>query len=412
MTRLLYAFLPFVGGAMIAAQAPVNARLRVVLGSQFGSAVVSFVVGLILLLGAMVVTGQGGALAAVGSGPWWAYLGGLFGAVFVVATLVSSPRIGVTVDVRRRHRRPDHPVVADRPLRLVRRDADRPHLGAGGRPGADPDRPAPVAAVLRRARLGHPGVPGRGDDQLVAPGARRLRGEVGDRRPPRPRAPSTPPGGRPSIGLRSVWMIPSATSSATWTPFGRSSRARAWVSARAPNWAAAQGPRPGIARRADPPETWISVPAPRRSRAAPPPRRIAQAAGRKPRHPRVQALGRRRGQRAAAEAVVARHRRGGVDDQVEAPQIPLGPRRGPRPPPRGRRRRRARWPPRGGPRAARSSGLVAAGHGEDPPAGREPVRHDRPADVAGAEHDEDRWAAHAGSLAAVGRDGAGVDSRR
>ena len=97
MTRLLYAFLPFVGGAMIAAQAPVNARLRVVLGSQFGSAVVSFVVGLILLLGAMVVTGQGGGLAAVGSGPWWAYLGGLFGAVFVVATLVSSPRIGVTV---------------------------------------------------------------------------------------------------------------------------------------------------------------------------------------------------------------------------------------------------------------------------------------------------------------------------
>ncbi len=97
MSRLLYAFLPFVGGAMIAAQAPVNARLRVVLGSQFGSAVVSFVVGLVLLLGAMVVTGQGGGLAAVGSGPWWAYLGGLFGAVFVVATLVASPRIGVTV---------------------------------------------------------------------------------------------------------------------------------------------------------------------------------------------------------------------------------------------------------------------------------------------------------------------------
>ncbi len=97
MSRLLYAFLPFVGGAMIAAQAPVNARLRVVLGSQFGSAVVSFVVGLVLLLGAMVAAGQGGGLAAVGSGPWWAYLGGLFGAVFVVATLVASPRIGVTV---------------------------------------------------------------------------------------------------------------------------------------------------------------------------------------------------------------------------------------------------------------------------------------------------------------------------
>lgn len=97
MTRLLYSLLPFVGGAMIAAQAPVNARLRVALGSQFGSAVISFVIGLILLLGALVVTGQAGAMASVGAGPWWAYLGGLFGAVFVVATLVASPRIGVTV---------------------------------------------------------------------------------------------------------------------------------------------------------------------------------------------------------------------------------------------------------------------------------------------------------------------------
>ena len=96
MTRLLYALLPLVGGAMIAAQAPVNARLRTVLGSQFGSAVISFAVGLVLLLGALVVTGQAGALSGVGSGPWWAYLGGLFGAVFVVATLVASPRIGVT----------------------------------------------------------------------------------------------------------------------------------------------------------------------------------------------------------------------------------------------------------------------------------------------------------------------------
>lgn len=97
MTRFLYALLPFVGGAMIATQAPVNARLRVALGSQFGSAVISFLIGLILLLGALLVTGQAGAMGSVGGGPWWAYLGGLFGAVFVVATLVASPRIGVTV---------------------------------------------------------------------------------------------------------------------------------------------------------------------------------------------------------------------------------------------------------------------------------------------------------------------------
>lgn len=97
MSRLMYSLLPLVGGAMIAAQAPVNARLRVALGSQFGSAVISFLIGLILLLVALVVTGQAGSMASLGDGPWWVYLGGLFGAVFVVATLVASPRIGVTL---------------------------------------------------------------------------------------------------------------------------------------------------------------------------------------------------------------------------------------------------------------------------------------------------------------------------
>ncbi len=96
MPRYAYLLLPLIGGAMIAAQAPVNARLRVVLGSPVGSALVSFVVGTVLLLGAVVVVGDAGRLGALGGGPWWAYLGGAFGAVFVFATLVASPRLGVT----------------------------------------------------------------------------------------------------------------------------------------------------------------------------------------------------------------------------------------------------------------------------------------------------------------------------
>ena len=86
--------------------------------------------------------------------------------------------------------------------------------------------------------------------------------------------------GRLAMRLRSVRMIPSATSSATWTPAGRSSWASDCVNARAANWAAAHGPRPGMPRRAEPPEIWTSVPDPRRASAAPPPRRIAHAAGR------------------------------------------------------------------------------------------------------------------------------------
>jgi transporter family-2 protein len=96
MPRYAYLLLPLIGGAMIAAQAPINARLRLVLGSPVGSALVSFVVGTVLLFGAVAVVGDTGRLGAVGGGPWWAYLGGACGAVFVFAILVASPRLGVT----------------------------------------------------------------------------------------------------------------------------------------------------------------------------------------------------------------------------------------------------------------------------------------------------------------------------
>lgn len=96
MPRYAYLLLPLIGGAMIAAQAPVNARLRLVLGSPLGSALASFVVGTVLLMGAVVIAGDAGRLGALGGGPWWAYLGGAFGAVFVFAILVASPRLGVT----------------------------------------------------------------------------------------------------------------------------------------------------------------------------------------------------------------------------------------------------------------------------------------------------------------------------
>lgn len=97
MSRLILALLPLAGGASIAAQAPINARLRLILTSPLGSGLVSFAIGTALLLGAVAIVGDGGAvLGGLGSGPWWAYLGGACGAVFVVAALVAAPRVGVT----------------------------------------------------------------------------------------------------------------------------------------------------------------------------------------------------------------------------------------------------------------------------------------------------------------------------
>lgn len=94
---LVLSLLPLVGGALIAAQAPINARLRIALDSPVGSAFVSFAIGtLVLLVGLAVVADVGTTAGGLGGAPWWAYLGGLCGAVFVFATLVASPRIGVT----------------------------------------------------------------------------------------------------------------------------------------------------------------------------------------------------------------------------------------------------------------------------------------------------------------------------
>ena len=120
-------------------------------------------------------------------------------------------------------------------------------------------------------------------------------------------------------------IVASTIRSATWIPSSRTSCAAAWVSARVA-WAPAdQMPRPGIARRAEPPVTWMSVP------PAPPSRSVADAGRqeherllRHRRGPAAEALDRRVADRAAAEAAVVRGRarRGHrVDDQAGRAQL-------------------------------------------------------------------------------------------
>ena len=95
MDRIAYVLLPLLGGALIAAQAPINARLRVVVGSPIASAALSFLGGTIILVAGTLIVGQGSSLINIGGGPWWAYLGGLCGAVLVFGTLLAAPKVGV-----------------------------------------------------------------------------------------------------------------------------------------------------------------------------------------------------------------------------------------------------------------------------------------------------------------------------
>lgn len=97
MDRLALIIFAAVGGGAIAAQAPINARLRVAVGSPLLSAGISFLVGTVVLFGAVVATNAAGGIAHVGSAPWWAWLGGFAGAALVTATLMAAPKLGVTV---------------------------------------------------------------------------------------------------------------------------------------------------------------------------------------------------------------------------------------------------------------------------------------------------------------------------
>jgi transporter family-2 protein len=80
-------------GGLIALQAPINSRLGKEVGS-FPSAAISFSVGLLALGAIVVLAGNVDGLSRAGGAPWWAFLGGLLGAVYVSAALVSVRTLG------------------------------------------------------------------------------------------------------------------------------------------------------------------------------------------------------------------------------------------------------------------------------------------------------------------------------
>jgi len=84
-----------VSGTLVALQAPTNAALARAVNSPVNAALVSFAVGTAALLVAAFVLRVRPDLASVKALPWWAWLGGLYGAVFVAAAAFATPRIGV-----------------------------------------------------------------------------------------------------------------------------------------------------------------------------------------------------------------------------------------------------------------------------------------------------------------------------
>lgn len=88
-----------VAGAATALQAPTNALMMTAAGSPVNAAFVSFAVGT-AALGLLALALQARPDMTVARGlPWYAWMGGLYGAVFVVAATWGVPRLGVATTI-------------------------------------------------------------------------------------------------------------------------------------------------------------------------------------------------------------------------------------------------------------------------------------------------------------------------
>jgi bacterial/archaeal transporter family-2 protein len=93
----IWAYLLFAlaAGAMLPIQFGINAQLATWVGGSVRAAFVSFVVGALALLVAVLATTRSWPDRA-GDAPWWVWVGGLLGAFYVLGSIVTAPKLGAT----------------------------------------------------------------------------------------------------------------------------------------------------------------------------------------------------------------------------------------------------------------------------------------------------------------------------
>jgi transporter family-2 protein len=92
---LLPILLVLFAGGMIALQAPTNAMLGRAGGSPVLAALISFAVGTLTLLIAWLASGNRPRAAAFAGLPWYAWIGGVYGAMYVAVAAYAAPKIGL-----------------------------------------------------------------------------------------------------------------------------------------------------------------------------------------------------------------------------------------------------------------------------------------------------------------------------
>jgi transporter family-2 protein len=95
MQAIPYMLASILVGMLVSAQPPLNAILSRAIGNAFGATAISILVAFCCALMMLTLTGFGEInRATLTSVPWWVYLAGAVGAIFVGAGVVLAPVTG------------------------------------------------------------------------------------------------------------------------------------------------------------------------------------------------------------------------------------------------------------------------------------------------------------------------------
>ena len=87
-------FLTLAAGVSVVVQQTLNANLRTAIGSAAWSGLVSYAVGLACMVLLVLALRDPVPVAVAARIPWWAWSGGLFGAIFIGLAILLIPQLG------------------------------------------------------------------------------------------------------------------------------------------------------------------------------------------------------------------------------------------------------------------------------------------------------------------------------
>ncbi len=93
----LFVLLSLLTGVAIAVQTGVNTQLRLHLGGALPAVFVSFTVGMVLIVVALIGVRTPFPLAQLTRAPWWMWLGGVLGVFIVSTNIIVAPRLGAAL---------------------------------------------------------------------------------------------------------------------------------------------------------------------------------------------------------------------------------------------------------------------------------------------------------------------------